>query len=140
MELSVLIFFLALLIPGFWLIFTIGREYRRREGFNQQWRIEQERAAYLAVLRRAPLRSAALPSPPMVEPSAPGSSSAQGDSWQDLTASNLVIAFESFQSAIPQPPSEQFLIPQIDEAFEKFMGEMRQREQSWNEAERINRR
>jgi hypothetical protein len=130
MELSVVIFFVALMIPGFWLIFTIGREYRRREGLHEQLRIEQERAAHISALRRAPSRSAARPSPPTVEPAAPGSSSAQGDSWQDLTASHLLTVFENFQRATPHSPPEQFLIPQVDEAFEKFMGEMRHHAQS----------
>lgn len=43
----------------------------------------------------------------------------------NVIRTDLVTAFENFQRATPQPASEQFMIPQLNEAFEKFMGERR---------------
>jgi hypothetical protein len=141
MELSVILFVVALLIPGLCLIFIIGREFRQREWFKGQLRIEQELMARRAALRRISRRSAARPTGLAGEPSsarASGSAAAaapalageaayrdsgsmQGDMWQDLTASHLGIVFESFLSVIPEPLSNPITTSQVDEAFESFL-------------------
>lgn len=139
MDLIAVLFVVALLIPGLFLVLIIGREFKRREWFTHEQRIEQELAARRAALRRISRRPAARPVGSTVEPLAyeTGSAaapvkeavdqearSAQGDSWQDLTASHIGAAFESFLSAIPQPRSNIITTSQVDEAFEKFMVEM----------------
>ncbi|MGB7921875.1 MAG: hypothetical protein WCF57_01390 [Pyrinomonadaceae bacterium] len=134
MEMSIFIFFLALLIPGIWLVLVIGREFKRREGFSDQQRIEQEHAAYLAARRRVPLRSAAhtaqTPASPVAasmakEATAKSSSSAQeGGSRQDATPLGNGTAFENLLGATSQQPaSDQFKSSQLEEAFEKFLTE-----------------
>ena len=148
MDLIAILFVVALLIPGLYLILIIGREFKRREWFTHERRIEQELAelaARRAALRRISRRSAASPTGSTIAPlayesgsaAAPvradeavnqDSRSAQGDSWQDLTASHIGAAFESFLSAIPQPRSNVITTSQVDEAFEKFMVEMQHRD------------
>jgi hypothetical protein len=141
MELSIVIFFFILLIPGLWLVLSIGREFRQREVLNEQRRIEQERVAHLVARRRAPSRSAPHRTHPTVEPfaqatavsvappapvneaAAGGESSAQGSSRTNMRTPQPETAFEGFLSATPPPPSDQFGISRLDEAFEQFMNE-----------------
>jgi hypothetical protein len=144
MEMSIIIFVTILLIPGIWLIVVIGREFKQREFLQEQRRIEHERiASRSAFLRPASRRFAARPIVSTVEPNAPARGSAvatpaqpdeaasqdssyadaSNSSWQDLTASHVGTAFESFQDAIPTetPPDDTTTTSQVDEAFEKFL-------------------
>jgi hypothetical protein len=140
MDWIVVLFVVALMIPGFCLILIIGREFRQREWFKDQLRIEQQLMARRAALRRISRRSAARPAGLAGEPSArargsavaspalaaeaayPDSGSLQGDAWQDLTASHLGVAFESFLSLISESRSHVITTSQVDEAFESFLG------------------
>jgi hypothetical protein len=136
MDLSIVLFVAALFIPGLCLILIIGREFRQRAWFEDQLRIEQQLMARRSALRRISRRPAARPTGLAGEPSegARGSSalageaayrdsgSAQGDAWQDLTASHLGVAFESFQSVISESHSYAITTSQVDEAFENFLG------------------
>lgn len=146
MELSIILFFMILLVPGLWLVLSIGREFKQRQELNDQRRIEHERAAYISTRRRAPSRSVAPPEYPTVETFAQeatasviapvadnetahqGSSGARGGSRHDRTTPHTGTAFEQFLSATPHAPSDQFLTSQVDEAFEQFLSEMQRRE------------
>lgn len=141
MEMSIIIFVTILLIPGIWLVVVLGREFKQREWLQDQRRIEQERIASRSSMRR-PLRpSAAHPTSSTAEPIAPervnsaparpeeaasqDSSDAQASasSWQDLTASQVGTAFESFHDELPTqlPPDDTATAAQVNEAFEKFL-------------------
>jgi hypothetical protein len=137
MENGVFVFFIILFVPGLWLVFSFRREIRQRLSYEEQRRIEHERATRISVLHRpsrpSPSGHARLPveiAPPTLEnrvaahsEKVPATdwSSAQRDSRQDITASNIGAAFEIFLDATP-PPSEEITTTQIDDAFEKFVG------------------
>jgi hypothetical protein len=139
MELSVILFFILLMIPGCWLILSIRQEINERKWLNEQQRIEQERMAAMSVRHRSARRSAwghagapgvgvspatVSTEPPLAHQDASkGWSGAQADSWQDLTDSHVGAAFESFLRLSPRS-SEGFTTSQIDEAFEKFLGDL----------------
>ena len=136
MELSGIIFFLALLIPGLWLILSIRQEINQRKWLDEQHRLEQERVAAMSARRRSSRRYAQPHAGSSVEGVSPAMastepalahqdashdwSSAQEDSWQNLTDSHVGAAFESFLRLSPRS-AEGFTTSQIDEAFEKFL-------------------
>lgn len=140
MDWSVVLFVIALLIPGLCLILIIGREFKQRAWFEDQLRIEQELAARRSALRRISRRSparqtglageasarargsAAAAAPALAgEAAYQASGSTQGDAWQDLTASHLGVVFESFLNVISESRSYAITTSQVNEAFESFL-------------------
>ena len=138
MESVTLLFFIILLIPGLWLVFTFRRDIKqRRWEEEEQARIEQERAIHVSAQRRFSRRPApgdarlpveTAPPAPANNGAAPEEQAASTDwssvrleSWQDLTSSNMGAAFEIFLHETEQL-SEDIMTSQIDEAFEKFQG------------------
>lgn len=140
METGVVLFFIILFVPGLWLVFSFRRDIKQRLWFEEQRRIEHERAreTRTSARRRSSRRSAPVddarlpveivpPAPahrgaePTEKATATDGSSGQMESGQDLTVSTMGAAFEVFLHETTSP-SEDVTPSQVDEAFEKFRG------------------
>jgi hypothetical protein len=138
MEGGIFLFFIILLVPGLWLVFSFRREVKQRLWYEEQRRMEQKRATSISALGRSSRRSAPGHTRLPVEIAlaeldrrgasssektvSTGRSDVQRDSWQDLTVPIMGAAFESFLRQTSRP-SEDITTSQVNEAFEKFLGE-----------------
>ena len=138
MEMAVILFFIVLLIPGLLLILTVQSMIKGRERLEEECRLERERINSRALRRRVSRRSVhehdSAPAEELAskfasteqalqahEDASVQSSKAQAaDPWQDLNASQLSMAFESFLLS-ESPATDPFATSQINEAFEKFL-------------------
>lgn len=139
METGVVVFFIILFVPGLWLVFRFRQDIKQRLWFEEQRRIEHERArsTRTPARHRSPRRSAPDDVPLPVEIAPPATartgaetaekaastdgSSSQRESGRDLTASKVGAAFEIFLNETTSP-DEDVTPSQVDEAFEKFRG------------------
>src|ERR1044071_3981761 len=125
MEPSVFIFFILLLIPGFWLIFSVRNLIKQRERLDDSYRIEQERIKSLTQRRRISRRPVQDHEETHVKEASPAVASVNSDaqtldSLQNLNDAQPGAALESF--LMPETPSSDiFTTSQVNEAFEKFM-------------------
>ena len=138
MELTILIFFILLMLPGLWLVLNFRREIKEREWNAERRRIEHERIATMAAMQQrrsarplvaAQTRSAVATPQPAATGNAPASTSddvasfdaspAPADMWREMDTSHLDMAFENFLNATSHP-CDTLTTSQISEAFEKF--------------------
>lgn len=104
MEPSVVIFFILLLIPGFWLILSVGSLIKRREMLDEQYRIEQEHTKSLTQRRHISRR--------------PVQHHEEAHEEEIVVASPaLTTAGEASEAHSP----DIFTTSQVNEAFEKFL-------------------
>ena len=138
MEMTVILFFIVLLLPGLWLILTVHSMIKGRERLEEECRIERERINSRSLRRRISRRSVhervGAPAEDLAskfasteqalqahEDASVQSSKAQAaDPWYDFSASQLGVAFESFLLS-ESPSTDLFTTSQINEAFDKFL-------------------
>ena len=132
MDSGIFLFFIILLVPGLWLVFSFRRDIRQRLWFEEQWRIEQQQRAIRipapcrppgharTPVETAPRAPASRGAKPAEKPTPTDESSVYLESWQDFTASNMGAAFEIFLRETTHP-ADDIMTSEIDEAFEKFL-------------------
>jgi hypothetical protein len=136
MELAIFIFFIVLLLPGLWLVLDFRREIKDREWGVEQQRIEHERIAAMATMRRRSYRHSVqartLSAVETLQPAETTNKAAPArndvsldarrtpaDIWREMDTSHLDTAFENFLNATSHP-CDTLTTSQISEAFEKF--------------------
>jgi hypothetical protein len=115
MELSIVLFFFMLLIPGLLMILNVRREFKRQEWLDEQRRLEHERNAVRSAGRRPPRSSA-----PDDYARSSGEAGTAPAGQGLAVSSHLGAALEHYLRAKPLPVAE-VKQSHIDEAFEKFM-------------------